>query len=234
MREASGMRGEQRGIFRGRSVGSEGGWWWVASGVGGGTLSTRTEIAGGSLPSDLVLISPRISPFPLSHVILSLSLYPPLSSPFSLLSSYTPRIRVCLTLSSRSLPPSFLPSFLFLSFSIFPFCPVSLSVSFYFLGFNLFFFFFFSFLFIFFPLPPSPSLFLSPRVSSSPSLYRFFPSVCAFRVLSASGPGREKERRTVSVPVQVTALGSNDYLMEIRESLEKNRAVIPETAKVTE
>ena len=67
------MRGEQRGIFRGRSVGSEGGWWWVASGVGGGTLSTRTEIAGGSLPSDLVLISPRISPFPLSHVILSLS-----------------------------------------------------------------------------------------------------------------------------------------------------------------
>lgn len=129
MREASGMRGEQRGIFRGRSVGSEGGWWWVASGVGGGTLSTQTEIAGGSLPSDLVLISPRISPFPLSHVILSLSLSSPLSSPFSLLSSYTPRIRVCLTLSSRSLPPSFLPSFLFLSFSIFPFCPVSLSRS---------------------------------------------------------------------------------------------------------
>lgn len=147
------MRGEQRGIFRGRSVGSEGGWWWVASGVGGGTLSTRTEIAGGSLPSDLVLISPRISPFPLSHVILSLSLSSPLSSPFSLLSSYTPRIRVCLTLSSRSLPPSFLPSFLFLSFSIFPFCPVSLSVSFYFLGFNLFF------------------------SSSSPSFLSFFPSL---------------------------------------------------------
>lgn len=31
----------------------------------GGTLSTRTEIAGGSLPSDPVLISPRISPLPL-------------------------------------------------------------------------------------------------------------------------------------------------------------------------
>jgi len=58
----------------------------------GGTLSTRTEIAGGSLPSDPVLISPRISPLPSpppfpSSLSLSLSLFlaRPSSSPITLL-----------------------------------------------------------------------------------------------------------------------------------------------------
>lgn len=39
-----------------------GGWYWD----GGGTLSTRTALAGGSLPSDPVLISTvsRLFPFP--------------------------------------------------------------------------------------------------------------------------------------------------------------------------
>lgn len=79
------------GIWRFRGWGSRGGqeargaeppWGWRGgySGLLGGTLSTRTEITGGSLPSDPVLISSRIPRlYPLSHASIPACLPSPLS-----------------------------------------------------------------------------------------------------------------------------------------------------------
>lgn len=70
------------GVDRGREgLNRPAGWRDGYSGLLGGTLSTRTEIAGGSLPSDPVLISPhipRLSP-PLSHASIPACLPSPLS-----------------------------------------------------------------------------------------------------------------------------------------------------------
>lgn len=89
----------------------------------GGTLSTRTEIAGGSLPSDPVLISPRISPLPLFDMSLVpssllpfyplaliisvsriLALFPSLSSSLSFSLARSP----CVSLSRHPSPITFL------------------------------------------------------------------------------------------------------------------------------
>ena len=175
----------------------------MASGVGGGTLSTRTEIAGGSLPSDLVLISPRISAFPLSHVIFS--------SPFR----FSLSLSLCCTLSpSPGLPNPLLAflSFLFLSPSRGPFLVLSLvslqSPSSFCFG-STFFLLPFFLSFLSFYLFSFPTVFLL-RFVSLLYIYLFARFESAFNFFPGPRRQRERERERERMRNDASAVGRGD------------------------